>query len=88
MTNAKAVTKTSHRLLCPSIAGLLLSHISSRKSHISHCFFPSQLGPMTSLIPREPYSKEELDKLYPKGLKLQLVQVVCVDPPYSLPITG
>lgn len=32
---------------------------------------------MTSLLPREPYSKEELEKLYPKDLKLQLVQVVC-----------
>ncbi|CAI7676737.1 unnamed protein product [Penicillium manginii] len=30
---------------------------------------------MTTLIPREPYSPEELDRLYPKGLKLQLVQV-------------
>ena len=31
---------------------------------------------MTTLVPRPPYSKEELDELYPKGLKLQLVQVV------------
>ncbi|EEH38808.2 hypothetical protein PAAG_08535 [Paracoccidioides lutzii Pb01] len=31
---------------------------------------------MTSLVPREPYSKEELQKLYPEGLQLQLVQVV------------
>ncbi|KAJ5682927.1 hypothetical protein N7462_006092 [Penicillium macrosclerotiorum] len=31
---------------------------------------------MTTLIPREPYSPEELERLYPKGLKLQLVQVV------------
>ncbi|OAX80650.1 hypothetical protein ACJ72_05013 [Emergomyces africanus] len=31
---------------------------------------------MTSLEPREPYSKEELQKLYPAGLQLQLVQVV------------
>ncbi|EGC44101.1 acid phosphatase [Histoplasma capsulatum var. duboisii H88] len=30
---------------------------------------------MTSLVPREPYSKEELHKLYPDGLQLQLVQV-------------
>ncbi|KAJ5901608.1 hypothetical protein N7495_002136 [Penicillium taxi] len=30
---------------------------------------------MTTLIPRESYSSEELEKLYPKGLKLQLVQV-------------
>ncbi|KAJ9231396.1 hypothetical protein DTO169E5_8008 [Paecilomyces variotii] len=30
---------------------------------------------MTSLVPREPYSKEELERLYPKGLQLQLVQV-------------
>ncbi|KAL1999620.1 hypothetical protein VTN02DRAFT_4265 [Thermoascus thermophilus] len=30
---------------------------------------------MTSLTPREPYSKEELERLYPKELKLQLVQV-------------
>lgn len=32
---------------------------------------------MTSLLPRDPYSKEELETLYPKDLKLQLVQVVC-----------
>jgi acid phosphatase len=31
---------------------------------------------MTTLVPREPYSKEELEKLYPKELQLQLVQVV------------
>lgn len=31
---------------------------------------------MTTLIPREPYSPEELTRLYPKSLKLQLVQVV------------
>ncbi|KAL4893671.1 phosphoglycerate mutase-like protein [Aspergillus ambiguus] len=30
---------------------------------------------MTSLNPREPYSQEELNKLYPRELKLQLVQV-------------
>ncbi|KAL1957467.1 hypothetical protein VTO42DRAFT_5930 [Malbranchea cinnamomea] len=30
---------------------------------------------MTTLIPREPYTKEELQKLYPKNLELQLVQV-------------
>ncbi|KAF9883500.1 hypothetical protein FE257_003414 [Aspergillus nanangensis] len=30
---------------------------------------------MTSLKPREPYSQEELDQLYPRELKLQLVQV-------------
>lgn len=33
---------------------------------------------MTTLTPRQPYSKEELDRLYPKGLKLRLVQVVRV----------
>ena len=31
---------------------------------------------MTSLQPRSPYTKEELAQLYPKGLQLQLVQVV------------
>lgn len=31
---------------------------------------------MTTLTPRKPYSPEELEQLYPKGLKLQLVQVV------------
>lgn len=31
---------------------------------------------MTTLVPRGPYSKEELEKLYPKGLELQLVQIV------------
>jgi len=33
--------------------------------------------PMTSLVPREAYSQEELEQLYPKDLKLELVQVVC-----------
>jgi hypothetical protein len=31
---------------------------------------------MTTLIPRQPYSQEEINKLYPRELKLQLVQVV------------
>ncbi|OGE52546.1 hypothetical protein PENARI_c010G07248 [Penicillium arizonense] len=30
---------------------------------------------MTTLIPREPYSQDELARLYPESLKLQLVQV-------------
>ncbi|CAG8426530.1 unnamed protein product [Penicillium salamii] len=30
---------------------------------------------MTTLIPREPYTQEELARLYPQGLQLQLVQV-------------
>jgi len=32
---------------------------------------------MTTFIPRQSYSQAELDKLYPKELELQLVQVVC-----------
>lgn len=32
---------------------------------------------MTSLVPREAYTPEEIEQLYPKDLKLQLVQVVC-----------
>ena len=35
---------------------------------------------MTTLVPREPYSQDELDRLYPKQLKLQLVQVVSTTP--------
>ncbi|KAF2843668.1 phosphoglycerate mutase-like protein [Patellaria atrata CBS 101060] len=31
---------------------------------------------MTTLIPRSPYTKEELDKLYPKDLQIQLVQIL------------
>lgn len=31
---------------------------------------------MTTLVPRPPYSEEELRKLYPKDLELQLVQVL------------
>ena len=31
---------------------------------------------MTTLDPRPAYSKEELEKLYPKDLELQLVQVL------------
>jgi hypothetical protein len=33
-------------------------------------------GKMASLVPREPYSSAELEKLYPRGLDLQLVQIV------------
>ena len=32
---------------------------------------------MTTLVPRPPYTQEELARLYPNSLKLQLVQVVC-----------
>ncbi len=31
---------------------------------------------MTTLAPRSPYTQEELDKFYPKGLELRLVQVL------------
>lgn len=31
---------------------------------------------MSTLVPRSPYSQDELDKLYPKGLELRLVQVL------------
>ena len=31
---------------------------------------------MTTLVPRKPYSQEELDKLYPNNLELRLVQVL------------
>lgn len=31
---------------------------------------------MATLTPREPYSKEELKRLYPAGLELRLVQVL------------
>jgi uracil phosphoribosyltransferase len=34
---------------------------------------------MTTLIPRGPYTQDEIEKLYPKELKLQLVQVVRAD---------
>ncbi len=36
---------------------------------------PGQLA-MATLQPRGPYSQEELEKLYPKNLELQLVQIV------------
>jgi acid phosphatase len=39
---------------------------------------------MTTLIPRQFYSQEELDKLYPKELELQLVQIVSADNVTSL----
>lgn len=40
---------------------------------------------MTTLTPREPYSQEELEQLYPKDLKLQLVQVVgCAELLYTV----
>ena len=31
---------------------------------------------MSSLVPRDPYSSEEISKLYPKDLRLELVHVV------------
>ena len=31
---------------------------------------------MTTLVPRPPYSSDEIDRLYPKRLNLQLVQIV------------
>jgi hypothetical protein len=31
---------------------------------------------MATLVPRKPYSQDELDKLYPKDLELRLVQVL------------
>jgi hypothetical protein len=31
---------------------------------------------MTTLIPRDPYTQDELARLYPAALKLELVQVV------------
>lgn len=31
---------------------------------------------MTTLVPRKPYSDDELRTLYPAGLELQLVQVL------------
>lgn len=31
---------------------------------------------MTTHVPRASYTQEELDKLYPKELELQLVQIV------------
>ena len=31
---------------------------------------------MTTLVPRPPYSQEELNKLYPAELELRLVQVL------------
>jgi acid phosphatase len=40
---------------------------------------------MTTLIPREAYSPEELQRLYPKELKLQLVQVVSFSDLYPQP---
>ena len=42
---------------------------------------------MTTLVPRPPYTQDELARLYPNTLKLQLVQVVCeVFPSQPLPI--
>lgn len=31
---------------------------------------------MTTLVPPPPYTQDELDRLYPNNLKLQLVQIV------------
>lgn len=39
---------------------------------------------MTTLIPRAPYSDEELRQLYPKNLELQLVQIVSLQLFFSL----
>jgi acid phosphatase len=43
---------------------------------------------MTTLIPRQFYSQEELDKLYPKELELQLVQIVSTNAIASLCTTA
>lgn len=37
---------------------------------------PRLKAKMTTFVPRSPYSEEELRKLYPEGLQLQLVQVL------------
>jgi acid phosphatase len=34
---------------------------------------------MTTFVPRQFYSQEEIEKLYPKELELQLVQIVRLD---------
>jgi len=39
---------------------------------------------MTTLIPRQFYSQEEIDKLYPKELELQLVQIVRPIPQHTV----
>lgn len=31
---------------------------------------------MTTFVPRPPYTREELEQLYPRSVQLQLVQVV------------
>ena len=42
---------------------------------------------MTTLVPRPPYTQDELARLYPNTLKLQLVQVVReVFPSQPLPL--
>ena len=40
------------------------------------CSTSTLLRVMTSIEPRSPYSSQELERLYPKGLKLQLVQIL------------
>lgn len=52
---------------------LLVSCICTSRLHDSLSEF---VADMTTLQPREPYSQEELKKLYPEGLQLQLVQVL------------
>ena len=39
---------------------------------------------MTTLVPSPAYTQEELDRLYPKQLKLQLVQIVSVFASFNL----
>jgi len=39
---------------------------------------------MTTLVPRQPYTPEELATLYPRELELQLVQVVRLRTPAPL----
>jgi hypothetical protein len=45
--------------------------------NLSYCFYYSNYLPiMTTLVPRAPYTQEELATLYPSDLELQQVQVI------------
>lgn len=59
-------------ILCPSVSRFLLFPPIRLTLH------QAQQLAMTTLIPREKYTADELERLYPKELALHQVQVVCI----------
>jgi hypothetical protein len=66
-----------HDFFVPAFSIALHSNdIAIRRGPGSWPKLPNEDLKMTTLVPRSPYTQEELDKFYPKGLELRLVQVL------------